>query len=226
MDDPLGGFDWASLYGNYDECCAGFNPRTPHLARFGSDRPASDRMLYYRLIAAYSPAGRARESDPVGMYKALLYWKLYSQHTTPSMFRRWCAEGGGFDRATIELPRLLAALPPTLNRDIESVVGVVQGLGKHALPGMQSAATVPVRTTFLHFIFPSSVPIFDRMVLRAVGECGRDANKSYEVLREYLPFAWRLADKYAAVAGIGRSESPLRLLDMALWVNRGAGACA
>jgi hypothetical protein len=81
----------------------------------------------------------------VGVYKALLYWKLYSQHTTPSMFRKWSAEGGGFDNAAGELPRLLAALPPSLGRDVGAVVAAVQGLGEYRLPGMRSPATVPVR---------------------------------------------------------------------------------
>lgn len=32
------------------------------------------------------------------------------------------------------------------------------------------------------------------MVLRSVGECRRDANKRHDVLRGFLPFAWRLAE--------------------------------
>jgi hypothetical protein len=219
MDDPLDVFDWPSLYDRYDDCCVRFNPRSLHLACFGADRPASDRALYYRLIDAYSPAGLGRGADPVGAYKAVLYWKLYSQHTTPSKFSKWSADGD-FDRAAAELPRLLAALPVSLGRDVGAVVELVQSLDAYRLPGMKSRGTVPVRSTFLHFLYPSVVPIFDRMVLRAVGECSRDANRKYDVLRKYLPFAWCLADRYAT-ARAGRPESPLRLLDMALWVNRG-----
>ncbi len=90
---------------------------------------------------------------------------------------------------------------------------------------MTSTTTIRVRTTFLHFAYPNAVPIFDRMVLRATGEERRDANKSYDMLEAYLPFAWRLADRYAT-AGASRPESPLRLLVMALWVHRGEVADA
>ena len=195
MDDPLGDFDWQSLFDRYDTCCVGFDPRSPHLMCFAGKRPSSDRALYYCLIDAFSPGGLGRTSDPVGAYKAMLYWKLYSQHTTPSMFRKWSADGGGFDRAAAELPRLIAAIPASLRRDVEDVVALIQSLGEYRLPGMMSNGTVPVRTTFLHFLYPSVVPIFDRMVLRAVGDCRRDSNKSYDVLRKYLPLAWRMADR-------------------------------
>lgn len=224
MTDPLDGFDWTTLYERYDARCIGYQPSSPHLARFAVDRPATDRSLYYRLVDAYSFAGRAREADPVGVYKALLYWKLYSQGTTPGMFRKW-SEGGGFDRAATELPRLLAALPSHLDRDVESIVTLVKSLGDYRLPGMTSTTTIPVRSTFLHFAYPHMVPIFDRMVLRAIGEERRDANRRYDIFKSYLPFAWQLADRYAS-AGPGRPESPLRLLDMALWVHRGEAADA
>lgn len=41
------------------------------------------------------------------------------------------------------------------------------------------------------------------------------------VLRQYIPFAWHLAHKYQnTFADYGYPETPLRLIDMALWVTR------
>ncbi len=86
---------------------------------------------------------------------------------------------------------------------------------------MASSTAIPVRTTFLHFIYPEVVPIFDRMVLRAIGVWGKNANQSYKVLSEYLPFSWGLAEKYRNQIALTRNESPIRAIDMALWVGRG-----
>jgi hypothetical protein len=83
---------------------------------------------------------------------------------------------------------------------------------------------LPVRTTFLHFLYPTVVPIFDQMVLKAVGAWDTNANHKTSVLKEYLPFAWKLAEKYEQQFSIFPKEGPIRLIDMALWVNRGNGS--
>ena len=227
MNDPLTNFDWASLCKLYDARCAGFDHQSEHLVRFTQNRPESDRLLYYQLIEYYSLENRTNDSDPVSLYKAMLYWKLYSQRTTDYMFSTKWASGDGFERAQTELPRLLKSLPTTLDRNVEAVISAVKALGEFKLPGMGNG-TIPVRTTFLHFLFPSSVPIVDIMVLRAVGE-GKShrTNKKCEkinekVLSEYLPIVWSLTDKHAFKATDGHSETPLRLIDMALWITRGS----
>jgi hypothetical protein len=56
------------------------------------------------------------------------------------------------------------------------------------------------------------------MVLRAIGESNRKAT-NYSLFKKYLHFAWNLAERYKDAA-VGRPESPLRLVEMALWVVR------
>lgn len=224
MIDPLANFEWPSLYEGYDRACVGYNSDSPHLAYFGSYRPRSDRTLYYRLVECFSAEKRIVDLSPVALLRAMLYWKLYSQHTSESMFKKWSAVGGAFARAAVELPNLYKSLPEELTRNTNEVVELLTALRQYGLPGMQSATTIPVRSTFLHFLYPSTVPIFDRMVLRAVGVAEENANKDLGVFHEYLQFAWSLADKYAPVATTSHSESSLRLLDMALWVIRGQAA--
>lgn len=101
------------------------------------------------------------------------------------------------------------------------MLDMVKWLGRFNLPGMASPSTLPVRTTFLHFIYPSVVPIFDQMVLKAVGSWVKDANHKANVLEEYLPFAWELADRYAQQISCFSKDGPIRVIDMALWVGRG-----
>lgn len=220
MIDPLASFEWSSLYEGYDRACVGYKSDSLHLAYFGSDRPRSDRTLYYHLVECFSAEKRIADLSPVGLLRAMLYWKLYSQHTSESMFKKWSAVGGAFARAAVELSNLYKSLPEKLNRNPNEVVELLTALRRYGLPGMQSATTIPVRSTFMHFLYPSTVPIFDRMVLRAVGVTEEDANKDLGVFRDYLQFAWRLADKYAPTT-TSHCESSLRLLDMALWVIRG-----
>jgi hypothetical protein len=88
---------------------------------------------------------------------------------------------------------------------------------------MAGTCAIPVRTTFLHFIYPDLIPIFDSQVLAAVGINEKDANHSYEFLRDYLPHAWSLAEKYNSHLVAFTQESPIRLIDMALWVTRNRG---
>jgi hypothetical protein len=103
---------------------------------------------------------------------------------------------------------------------VQAVIEAIERLSDFELPGMRSDCALPVRTTFLHFIYPSTVPIFDKQVLLAVGVTRKGANKSYAVLREYLPFAWELADRYLTESRVCNREEPLRRIDMALWVIR------
>ena len=95
MWDPLGAFDWSSLYSAYDAGCGGYDSSSLCLDRFVPTRPATDRDLYYHLVRCYSLSPRAADADPVGTYKALLYWKLYSSGGSKGTnILRWLAPGG------------------------------------------------------------------------------------------------------------------------------------
>lgn len=77
-----------------------------------------------------------------------------------------------------------------------------------------------MRTTFLHFRYPTVVPALHRVVLQAVGVCEDDGNHDIRVLRDYVPFAWDLEERYLYALN-GFTESQVRLIDMALWIVRG-----
>lgn len=172
------------------------------------------RLLYYQLAASATP--EARLSVTAEWYEALLYWKLYSQPAAVSNIAGWVEESYA-DR----LQQFMAQIPPTIPRHVSDIIQLVELAGKYQLPGIKSSTALPVRTTFLHVLFPNVVPIFDKMVLKAVAAWSEGANQSMSVLRQYLPHAWVLADRHTQQLS-GFKESPLRLVDMALWVERGS----
>jgi|ERR1700675_3443950 len=47
---------------------------------------------------------------------------------------------------------------------------------------MKTSTSLPVRTTLLHVLYPDTVPIFDQMVLKAVGSWYATANQDIAVL--------------------------------------------
>ncbi|MDX1916144.1 MAG: hypothetical protein SFU55_11215 [Methylophilus sp.] len=226
MNDPLSNFDWLTLYERYDSRCSGFNQNALKLSIFDRNdlsRPSTDRELYYKLVSIFSPLNLHTHAEPIEAYEALLYWKLYSQKAAISNLEKiWLPEHSTKRVESQDtFKRLLSELPITIEHSGVEVIELIKWLGKFNLPGMASSTAIPVRTTFLHFIYPEVVPIFDRMVLRAIGVLGKNANQSYKVLSEYLPFSWGLAEKYRNQIALTRNESPIRAIDMALWVGRG-----
>ena len=225
MRDPLKGFDWSSLYQRYDSRCLGFERRSVYLAAPEFESPDSDRTLYYQLLNLLSEEQRESIADPIGVYEALLYWKLYSQSTSTHNLNLWLRQDASKRISAREsLHKLFQELPTSLERNPTAIVEQVKWLGKFKLPGMASPGTLPVRTTFLHFLYPSVVPIFDQMVLKAVDAWKENANHKTAVLKEYLPFAWELTEKYAQHISNFKKEGPIRVVDMALWVSRGQPA--
>jgi hypothetical protein len=220
MRDPLHDFDWSLLYDFYDAKCQGrFKRDSEHLGAI-DPRPRSDRQLYYYLVDHIRMADRKPSGFSIDVYKALLYWKLYSTSLVHlGQFRNERIRTVQSDN----LESLLCALPPCLARNADDVMGWVKELGRYEILGMKSATALPVRTTFLHFLFPNVVPILDKMVLQAVGLWRPRANEKMDSLREYLPIAWGLTDQYSLRLH-GWRETPVRLIDMALWVVRGGNS--
>jgi hypothetical protein len=210
MSDPLGGFDWYTLYERYDAACKRFNPRSVHLSGV-VPTPATDRELYYWLVQTAAPTSGKRPVLDKEWYQALLYWKLYSPRPASGIT-------GSTERFALEpFRQLLKKVRETVSRNIDSIIELVNSIGKYQVPGMASSDALPVRTTFLHMLYPAVVPIFDRMVLKAVGVRDKGANKKRAVLRQYVPHAWTLAARHTEQLR-GFRESPVRLVDMALWV--------
>lgn len=225
MRDPLNDFDWSSLYQNYDNLCPRYDRQSVYLFAVELDRPESDRTLYYQLVNLFSEERRKSIANPIGVYEAMLYWKLYSQRTSAYNMNMWLRENAAKRQVAQEqLVQLLQELPTSLERNSCTILDRIKWLAKFRLPGMTSAGALPVQTTFLHFLYPTVVPIFDKMVLKAIDAWEQGANHKVGVLNEYLPFAWELAEQHAEQISFFTREGPIRVIDMALWVSRGQGA--
>lgn len=193
MRDPLTGFDWLALMTRYDRRA-----------------PTGDRQRYYDLVEAF--AG----SVTPGAYAGLLCWKLGARFG-PYRARRF------LEGPQEQLNRLFQHLPVSLPRDVDKVMEAIELIGRFPIEGMRGRHALPVRTTLLHFKYPEVVPIFDTMVLRALGISREGANRDRAVLRQYLRRVWGLANRHAlALAHLREetTETPVRLVEMALWVIR------
>jgi hypothetical protein len=226
MLDPLANFDWATLQDKYDARCskAGIFQQgiSAYLASF-QPTPDSDRELYYALVKRFA---QRTDSTPLslGVYEGMLYWKLYSQRPAVKKHcERLRLDSILRKNTCIELARVSRSLPLMLPRNVEQIASILTGLTK-GLYGMADSCALPVRTTLLHLAYPEVVPIFDVQVLKAVGVDKKDAkaaSHSYEFFREYLQHAWSLADRYCSKLAMPGGETPIRAVDMALWVSRG-----
>jgi hypothetical protein len=227
MIDPLAHFDWGTLHSRYDAMGKrGFNNSSRHLDGV-EPRPSSDRVLYYHLLKAAQAhrLGTGRFSLP--QYEAVLYWKLFSNHQAMGNMGRWLPPDMHARKVMgTSVDSLVQTLPRELPRDSGRIVALVKSLSLFKVLGIKSDTAIPTRTTLLHFFYPDVVPIFDKMVLQAVGVSDKGANQDIAVFKEYLPFAWSLAERYAAPLDGFDEETPVRLVDMALWVTRNSGHMA
>ncbi len=222
MLDPLVLFNWKSLHQDYDDLCKKkFDPSVPFLYSL-SPRPGSDRSLYYSLVERFAHELNSPTGITIGTYEAMLYWKLYSQPAAVANTCKGLRQSASLqDIVSRALNKLSAQLRGTAGAISARPLDQVQGLGLYGIWGMKSSTALPVRTTFLHFVEPSAMPIFDKQVLLAVGVKDKKANEKIAFLQLYLPHARTLASRYSNCFAIFKTETPIRLIDMALWVVRG-----
>lgn len=221
MIDPLRGFDWQMLYSRYDALCKAFSSDAPYLEVI-QPHPQSDRKLYYCLLRRIGSERRSPTGISLETYEALLYWKYYSQPAAINNICERIRQHPERDTLKTELTRLSQSLPDVLTRNRDVVLRLVKCLNEFALRGIKSQDALPTRTTLLHMVYPDVVPVFDKQVLKAVGGWDSEyANKSIRHLGDYLEHAWKLAEKHSSSFHIFTTETPLRLIDMALWVIRG-----
>jgi len=222
--NPLVGFKWDTLYQRYDLTCKKYDPSVPYLYAF-EERSPTDRQLYHAIISRARNELSTEEGLSTATYEAIMYWKLYSQPAaTKNICERIHADTTVRALITKGLRSLRHVLPATLPRALPDVQALYRDLQKHATPlhGMKTSCSLAVRTTFLHFAYPEVIPLFDKQVLLAVGVREKNANQKPHYLFEYMQHAWALSANPSLVPA-NWQESPLRLLDMALWVNRGMG---
>ena len=225
LTDPLDGFDWRSLGSRYEDLCSGFDPSAPYLNAI-SPRPESDRALYSVLVARFAEELKSNSGITFETYLAMLYWKLYSQKAAVANTCRFLIEDAQEqENASIKLRQLSSHIREASTREPHAVVELLRAHDKFCFRGMKTDTALPVRSTFIHFIKPGEVPIFDKQVLLAVGISDKNANQKFRFLEAYLPHARRLATKHAQFFSNLNPEEyreePLRLIDMALWVVLG-----
>jgi len=219
MRDPLERFDWSTLYARYDRLSKDFKSTSLALRIF-QPRPKSERQLYSRLLEQVSDEKNRSTGISLETYEAVLYWKYYSQ---PLALKICDHLRNHSDRSRLqaELTNLSQLLPTVMTRDKIRILEQIGNLGNTTLPGIVSYEALPTRTTLLHMIYPEVVPIFDKMVLKAVGAWDNSyANRSRKRFKKYLEHVWQLVDRYRYSFPPELKETPIRLIDMALWVIR------
>jgi len=220
MTDPLGSFAWGTLFKRYDCLCRRFDPASLSLQAFAAP-PKTDRELYHFLVARIALERQVASGISLGWYEAMLYWKLYSQPAAvANVCRRLQCDSSLRAASQRALANVSLLLPSAISQSVEQIVGLLNHPVLDKLFGMASATAFPVRSTLLHFVYPDAVPVFDKLVLQAVGVRTKNANHDEAVLRSYLPFAWDLAVHHNPQKQVPGQESALRLIDMALWVSR------
>ena len=221
MNNPITpDFDWSSLYEKYDGTCKRFDKNAPALFNF-VPKPENDRYLYYDLITRIAREKEENGFITLGTYEGILYWKLYSQ---PAAVKNICLRIRENKDRQRKIQKTLEnfgmQLTQKVSEDIEEVNRLYQVVqhNRKGLYGLSNSCALPARSTLLHFLYPSTIPIFDKQVLLAVGVAEKDANKKQHVLLEYIQFAWDISK--SPLIPKGWQETPLRLVDMALWVIR------
>lgn len=217
MKDPLENFNWDQLYYLYDKQCRGFNPNSPYLLK-QNFKVDSDRELYYVLIKVVKEEFLSTGTLTFETYIGILYWKLYSQKIS-KVYENAYKERGSTEISLQKLKCILS-LVDLKDRNLNNIVKLMLRIGETGLYGIKLDTSLPVRSTLLHFLYPEWVPIFDKMVLKAVGITEKDANQKMEIFEEYLPFNWNLCEKYEDKIRNFKKETPIRVIDMALWVIR------
>lgn len=222
MRNPVNNdFDWSSLYKRYDDTCRRFDPTYPYLYDL-TEKPKNDRYLYNSLVKKVNKERTSKGCIGLGTYEAILYWKLYSQ---PAATMNVCARirndksiQEGIKTALRGFGEQLSATEVTENIvSIKNLYNLLDNYGRQ-LFGLKDPCALPTRTTLLHFLYPNVIPLFDKQVLLAVGVNEKGANRSHDCLYQYIKFAWRESKN----PNIPKDwqETPIRLLDMALWVIR------
>jgi len=184
------------------------------------------------LVARFAEELRSASGITFETYLAMLYWKLYSQGAAVANTCKFLIEHDqAQENASIKLRQLSSDMREVSTKEPCEIIEFLRDHDKFCFRGMKTDTALPVRSTFLHFVRPREVPIFDKQVLLAVGISEKNANQKFRFLEAYLPHARKLAAKHAQFFSSLNPEEPLRLIDMALWVvlgrrNRRKRKCA
>lgn len=214
MYDPLEDFQWEFLKDRYEaKCEPKYQAMKKMLGKVLYPVPLKESELYEWLIGQFS-----REKGiaiKLATYEAMLFWKLYTIGL--KRYQDLLVDERLAKKSQDRLLRL--ELPPQIEQDSDAVLRLLRCLNACRIHGMKTSNLYAVRTTFLHFAYPDVVPIFDKQARKALRYTSQEDN---ERLPDFCNDVWRLADKYSGKLGLtGLRVTPVRLIDMALWVHRG-----
>ncbi|MFA6605356.1 MAG: hypothetical protein WCS88_05235 [Patescibacteria group bacterium] len=221
MIDPLDPFDFRAIYEQYDRLAPRYNES---IIMLGLDpkKIKNDRALYYHLRNKFS----VKQNISMDDYIHLLFWKLNTSGN--STWRKLLTEEDRKKREATSLNAVIRSLPDSLNKNVKEINNFLKRI-YFCLYGMRyetkdrAKAAWPTRSTFLHFIYPDIIPIFDKMVLKAVDPDYEDGdNKKLDKFLQYIPHVWKLAQKYKdKIKNIPNlRDTDVRIIEMALWITR------
>ncbi len=233
--NPLGQFNWnANIIANDYDTHADikrFKSNLHYLDEIFDPLPETDRQLYSLLIDRVQNEFHNESLMELETYAGIVYWKLYSQ---PMALRRligpmlqsseaWAPEVEGDIRTMLIYLQLENILPFEISKKAQTVIDLVTSFNylPCTLRGMTSPAALPMRMTFLHFVYPDIVPLFDKMVLRALGVSRKNASNQIDCLYGCIDKLYSLEQQYLdEIVPISNTLDIgyLRALDMALWV--------
>ena len=217
MIDPLVNFNFLEIYKQYDDIAPDYNNFKNEIEKMGIDfgEASNDRKLYYYIRKRFSHRSKINIYD----YIALLFWKLCTNPQN-AVWKNLLYNRRGINKNNEErnLKEVLDKFNPSEDYTLFNFSKT-----KFSLSGIQTTTSLPTRSTFLHFLYPETMPIFDRMVLRAVNENYlKGDNERYLKYSEYFLHVHFLSEKYKdRINQISNLEdTPIRIIEMALWIIR------
>jgi len=209
MRDPLIQFDFETIYEQYDHLTKHFNPNDEILNKLNI-KVNSDREFYYWLCDNFTNI----LNEPTRVYTAMMHWKLYfnRKNKVPSkLLQLYLQDDKNLRNDIIQLHSALLDNESDID-NFKDAIKLIDTPAFRNLYGVQAGTARPSRSVFLHFCFPSIVPIYDRMVRKAL------ETEDYQKCFLQIHF---LANKYFnKIKQIpDLRETPIRIIEMALWIS-------
>jgi hypothetical protein len=178
---------------------------------------SSERELYYRVVESIRAELVTPSGIGLGSYLAILYFKNYWLPPAVAKTAGKISNSASLQIKTKEkLLHLSGELCQLKNPSFEDIPLLLARVRGFSLHGMAAPTSLPTQSTFLHFLYPSLVPIFDKFTVGAVGE---KYDPEDGIFPRYVQHVHKLATKYHCEFAKSMLETPIRAVEMALWIN-------